>query len=163
MPKSRSQHTRNTGERTTKQRRVQGKLRKRARVLPQMEPFGDLTVAPGDPRLGDTNPLNIPHHPLCSLQSNQQSHPSSIALPPAEGGRAQRKGRSRVPTPVKRINSCFRKRRGGVGRQISPQQPQALFPQPREMGCLSALLTQVYMARQNQGSGLVLSHQEGKL
>lgn len=53
----------------------------------------------------------------------------------------------------------------GVGRQIPQQQPRALFPQPRETGCLSGLLTQVHKLRQNQGSGsvLLLSHHEEKL
>lgn len=62
------------GKGQQKHGRDQGKVRKRARVLPQVEPFGDLTVAPGDPRLGNTDPLNIPHRPLCPLQSKQQSN-----------------------------------------------------------------------------------------
>lgn len=66
--------SRNKRERTTNHRRSQGKLRKRARVLSQVEPFGDLTVAHGDPRLGDTGPLNVPHRQLRSLQSKQQSN-----------------------------------------------------------------------------------------
>lgn len=71
--------------------RNQGKRRKRARVLSQVEPFGDLTVAHSDPRLGDTGPLNIPHCQLCSLQSKQQSNRvlSSSSLPKEAGLRGK--------------------------------------------------------------------------
>lgn len=45
---------------------------------------------------------------------------------------------------------------GGGQTDPSAPQSQALFPWPQEMGWLSGLLTQVYMPRQNRGSGLVL-------
>lgn len=81
MPKSPSQHStspasRATGERTKKLQKEPRKGQGESKDPPSGGPFGGLTAASGDSRLEDTDSLNnhIPHCPLCSLQSKQQSN-----------------------------------------------------------------------------------------
>ena len=77
-----------------------------ARVLPQVDPcHSQLTVPPMTPTRQKKiiSTAHIPHRLLLSPQSKRQNKVGS-----AGGGRAGRKGRCCGPTPVKRINSCFR-------------------------------------------------------
>lgn len=93
--------------------RDQGEARAMERILPQVGPRGSLLAVPSDPGLAGANHFDISHtSSSASFPPEQKAKQQSSVEPrPAEGSRAQRKGRCRIPAPVKRINSCFRKRR----------------------------------------------------